>query len=146
MGQGTESCDGYDIEYDEYEEGLEQGIWTTRVGQRIHVSKMTYRHLKNTRALCHKLARNATFSSEADKWYAWIDVLDSYIDLKPQQIKKITAPKKPVKGKTVRMKCWCGVEYDAREADLKRGWGMSCSKSHAAIKRDYGRPNATRVG
>lgn len=146
MGQGAESCGGYDIEYDEYEEGLASGIWTSRDGQRIHVSKMTYRHLKNTRALCHKLALTATFSSEADKWYAWVDVLDSYIDINPQQVKKVTTPKKPVKGKTARMKCWCGAEYNAREADLKRGWGMSCSKSHAAIKRDYGRPNATRVG
>lgn len=37
--------------------------------------------------------------------------------------------------------CWCGEEYAAKESDLKRGWGYSCCKSHAAIKRDYGRSN-----
>jgi hypothetical protein len=41
--------------------------------------------------------------------------------------------------------CWCGKQYQAREADIKRGWGLSCCKSHAAIRRDYGRPKATRV-
>lgn len=32
MGQGTESCGGYDVDYDEYEEGLIRGIWTQRKG------------------------------------------------------------------------------------------------------------------
>ena len=45
----------------------------------------------------------------------------------------------------VELICWCGKQYSAREADLKRGWGLSCSKSHAAIRRDYGKPKATRV-
>ena len=45
----------------------------------------------------------------------------------------------------VELICWCGKQYTAREADIKRGWGLSCSKSHAAIRRDYGRPKATRV-
>lgn len=45
----------------------------------------------------------------------------------------------------VDMVCWCGTQYVARSADLKRGWGLSCNKSHAAIRRDFGRPAATRV-
>lgn len=45
----------------------------------------------------------------------------------------------------VEMKCHCGEEYKAREADLKRGWARSCSKSCAAIRRDFGRPAAKRV-
>ena len=28
--------------------------------------------------------------------------------------------------------CKCGKEYKAKEADLKRGWAKSCSKSCAA--------------
>jgi len=40
------------------------------------------------------------------------------------------------------MICHCGLHYEAREADLKRGWAMSCSKSCAAIRRDFGRPRA----
>jgi hypothetical protein len=43
------------------------------------------------------------------------------------------------------MKCHCGVEYTAKSADLARGWALSCSKSCAAIRRDFGRPKATRV-
>lgn len=46
---------------------------------------------------------------------------------------------------TVQMICHCGEEYSAREADLKRGWGYSCSKSCAALRRDFGKPKAKRV-
>ena len=45
----------------------------------------------------------------------------------------------------VELICHCGERYFAREADLKRGWGKSCSKSCAATKRDFGRPNPKRV-
>jgi hypothetical protein len=45
----------------------------------------------------------------------------------------------------VELVCHCGQHYFAREADIKRGWGLSCSKSCAAIRRDYGRPTAQRV-
>jgi bisphosphoglycerate-dependent phosphoglycerate mutase len=43
--------------------------------------------------------------------------------------------------KTVKRRCNnenCRIEYEAREADLKRGWGKSCSKRCAAIVRKYG--------
>lgn len=40
------------------------------------------------------------------------------------------------------MKCHCGCVYKARVADLKRGWGTSCSKRCAAIRRDYGKKPA----
>lgn len=49
------------------------------------------------------------------------------------------------RGVMANMQCHCGAEYQAREADLKRGWGLSCSKSCAAIRRDFGRPKAKRV-
>lgn len=45
----------------------------------------------------------------------------------------------------IELICWCGCHYYAREVDLRRGWGKSCSKSCAATKRDYGRPNPKRV-
>lgn len=32
----------------------------------------------------------------------------------------------------------CQITYEAREADLNRGWGKSCSKRCAAIVRRYG--------
>lgn len=42
----------------------------------------------------------------------------------------------------IEMKCHCGAIYYARTADLKRGWGYSCSKRCAAIRRDFGRKRA----
>ena len=35
----------------------------------------------------------------------------------------------------------CGKEYDADERNLKRGWGLCCSKSCAASKREKSKPN-----
>lgn len=48
---------------------------------------------------------------------------------------------KTVRGATIDLICWCDKLYTARVADVKRGWAFSCCKSHAAIKRDYGRSN-----
>jgi len=41
----------------------------------------------------------------------------------------------------------CGKEYKADKRNLKRGWGLCCSKSCAAKKREMDRPgyNAERV-
>jgi hypothetical protein len=50
----------------------------------------------------------------------------------------------PSQGKTQTMKCHCGGLYEARKADLARGWALSCSKSCAAIRRDYRKPKATK--
>jgi len=32
----------------------------------------------------------------------------------------------------VKVICACGKEFNARQADINRGWGKSCSKSCAA--------------
>jgi hypothetical protein len=40
-----------------------------------------------------------------------------------------------VRGKTVQVKCRCGVTFTARVADRKRGWGRFCSKSCKAIRQ-----------
>lgn len=37
--------------------------------------------------------------------------------------------------KMLNMVCRCGSKYQAREADVKRGWGKSCSKSCASMRR-----------
>lgn len=34
----------------------------------------------------------------------------------------------------------CGKEYNADERNLKRGWGLCCSKSCAASKREKSKP------
>jgi hypothetical protein len=41
----------------------------------------------------------------------------------------------------------CGKEYMADERNLRRGWGLTCSKSCAAYKREKSKPtyNAERV-
>lgn len=41
----------------------------------------------------------------------------------------------------------CGKEYNADERNIKRGWGLCCSKSCAAKKREKSKPsyNAERV-
>ena len=41
----------------------------------------------------------------------------------------------------VKRKCdVCGKEYCADERNLKRGWGLCCSKSCAAKKREMSKP------
>jgi len=42
----------------------------------------------------------------------------------------------------VKRKCdYCGNEYKADTRNLKRGWGLCCSKSCAANKREQSKPN-----
>lgn len=36
---------------------------------------------------------------------------------------------------------YCGREYEADERNVKRGWGLCCSKSCAANKREKTKPN-----
>lgn len=43
----------------------------------------------------------------------------------------------------VKLRCYCGSVYTKRIADIKRGWGKSCSKSCAAKKKTHGNPSAT---
>lgn len=45
----------------------------------------------------------------------------------------------------VEMICRCGTQYFARQADLDRGWGLSCDKACAARRRDFGGKAAKRV-
>lgn len=148
MGQGTESCGGYDVDYDEYEDGLSEGRWTCRDGSTISVSKMSLQHLKGARRAAAYATRRATFTSDQEKWESWVEVFDEEllrrVQTAPKEIKQVSKPKQAPRGKMVTMVCYCGQEYDAREADLKRGWGLACCKSHAAIRRDFGRPAAKR--
>ena len=42
-----------------------------------------------------------------------------------------------VRGAKIARKCKsCGAEFEARVADVKRGWGLYCSKSCKAIKQE----------
>lgn len=55
--------------------------------------------------------------------------------------KPVPSNKKALSGKYL-MECHCGTRYEAKGADIGRGWGLSCSKSCASIRRDFGRPRA----
>ena len=39
----------------------------------------------------------------------------------------------------------CGNKYNADERNLKRGWGLCCSKSCAAKKRERSRPSYNTI-
>lgn len=147
MGQGSDSCGGHEWDYDPYEEGMPEGEWTTRSGGSIHITKMTLSHLHGARRVAYRAQMEANFTDTAEKWEAWVEIFDAEIARRPTPIpvlKAVTAPKAPPRGKMAVMICHCKQEYKAREADLKRGYGYSCSKRCAAIKREYGRPDAIR--
>lgn len=160
MGQGTDSCGGWEDEYDVYYEELHSSNprWTTRDGESIAVSAMTLKHLYGARSVARRASANANFSCEEDKWDAWVEIFDGEIFRREASEAKqaVTSQagnlvKKMVvhrvsRGAKVDMICHCGTEYKAREADLARGWGLSCSKACAAIRREFGRPAGKRKG
>lgn len=125
--------------------------------QIYRVSKMKESHIRNCINLCKKLARSSSFSSEEEKWADWVSIFESELRSRP---KEKTSNQKRATGKRlcktikrsfkeglittgqVNMRCACGKEYIAKAADLKRGWGLSCSKRCSAIRRKYGAPAA----
>ncbi len=167
MGQGTESCGGYEVEYDPYDCSESDGfsVWHGRDGDYL-VSKMSNPHIESVISICEDLSACASFSCESEKWDCWVNSLNNelfnrlksgvYIERKVptktnKQIKsRVGDGKKLVssirsfefKSNKQSMTCHCGKEYSAKVADLKRGWALSCSKRCAAIRRDFGRPPA----
>ena len=159
MGQGTESCGGYECYYDEYEDGLTEGLWTQRDGSTIKVSKMTVKHLNGARQVCARAAYASSFYDEREKWESWVDIFENELqrrgepfyhdddyggDRKPA---KYTSPEavKKTRGCKVEMICHCGRHYEARQADLNRGYGLSCSKSCSGKRRELRLPAATKA-
>jgi len=144
MGQGTESCGGYEIDYDHYEEGLSSGTWTQRDGSSINISRMSVKHLYGAKAVAERASRRANFSSDSEMWNEWVELfqreIESRREVKQTASEQAAKPKSQPRGEKVKMVCHCGDEYEARTADIKRGWGLSCSKRCAAIRRDFGRP------
>lgn len=143
MGQGTDSCGGWELEYDPISEGLETGNWVN--GQ--PVSSMTTSHIRNAIRHARMRSKTASFSCTSEDWDEWVDLLETELARRSCAHK---APKtnskqsKPIRGATQQMKCFCGTVYKARTADLKRGWAQTCSKRCAGIRREYGRPAATK--
>lgn len=169
MGQGTDSCGGWELAYDPYDDLESEGfsVWEGRDGN-YYVDKMSNPHIENAIEMCENLSLCSSFSCEAEKWDTWITVF--YQELSDRASKGIYLErstdererkrnrtkcrkgdgKKLVKSiknynfesSSQKMKCHCGEVYVARVADLKRGWALSCSKSCAAIRRDFGRSAA----
>ncbi|QPB12090.1 hypothetical protein PQD09_gp69 [Providencia phage PSTCR4] len=145
----------YEPVYDEYEEGLADGKWVQRDGTSISICKMSDNHIKNAIRLCQHNADSATWECDTHKWEAWVSLLEDELYNRKTKItdvsltsikikKKKKASKtikqllKSVKCSKVLMQCSCGQQYEARVADLKRGWALSCSKRCAAIRREFG--------
>lgn len=157
MGQGTDSCGGYEVDYNPYEEHILNGLWTQRDGSTIRLSSMSLSHLRNARELVQRRAASVTFSADAELWEAWEDAFTSEIEARERApvaasakavaipVKSHSKPKAEVRGVRVTMQCHCSGLYLAREADLNRGWGLSCSKHCAAVRRDFNKPAGVRV-
>ena len=68
---------------------------------------------------------------------------DTQVAIVPQDVRVLTVSAKSVGG-TVQRVCanlGCTVVYKARSADIKRGWGLCCSKSCAASHRLRSNPD-----
>ena len=147
MGQGSDSIDQTlgEYEWDEQQRGLTFGDWTMRDGSKINVSKMTLRHLQGAMRVASEAAQRACDTASEELWNNWVSVFEDEISRRPKPVPKLFAGvKAPTRGSKAKMVCHCGNEYEARTADLARGWGLSCGKRCAAIRRDFGRPAATR--
>ena len=118
---------------------------------------MSNSHIKNAIKLCKRQASIESFSCDSDMWECWVEMFSDelysrsisgkYVKQKSTQTadrKKRSPPKKLVieSGANQQMICHCGREYKAKTADLKRGWGLSCSIRCASIRRKYKNPNA----
>lgn len=148
MGQGSDSCGGWEIDSDFVDEILENGIWIQRDGTHVPVDKMTSTHIKNSIPYAKRMAKNANFSYTTQQWDEVIDMLENELNSRSitrHITKEYSGDKAKSRGEKVKMRCHCGNSYSARSADLKRGWGFSCSKRCAAIRRKYGRPRGRKI-
>lgn len=144
MGQGAEDAGGYEIDYDPAYEGLCHA--EPRWANETPVSQMSTAHVRNALRVARQMSGSCTFSCDDNKWEDWVHILDTEMASRSQRnqarAKTKAAAKKPTRGAKHRMKCHCGTVYEARKADVKRGYGRSCSKRCASIRREYGRPAA----
>lgn len=151
MGQGTESCGGYEVEYDPYEDGLAHGEWMTSNGEIVSVPNMTVTHLRGARRAAYRASKTASFTCDIWKWEQWVELFDAELARRDEPAVHVAVYDSPLavkatRGLKVTLVCWCGTKYTARVADLSRGWARSCCKSHAATKREFGRKEPVEDG
>lgn len=146
MGYGLDEGFDYD-QNDEYADALADGVWVQRDGSRIRIGQMTTNHLRGAVRVAGGAAKRATCTSDQEVWAEWVAALESEIAIRGKEVAPVAiyvSPEavKPTRGAKLTMICHCGTEYEARKADIQRGWGLSCSKRCASIRREYGRPAA----
>ena len=76
MGQGTDSCGGYNADYNPYEDGLIDGTWYPKNKPPIKVKDMSTKHVVNTLKMCQQLVYSATFDDERWLWQNWVDLFE----------------------------------------------------------------------
>ena len=140
MGQGALDAGGYELEYS-WQRDSE--LW----GGEYKVNEMTVGHLKKAIKTAEDLAECAAFSDDAEVWLGWVDLLQDELWSRPVVSARYADPTvaKPTRGAKLDLVCHCGNLYQARIADLKRGYGKSCCKRCASVKRSYGRPDAKTI-
>lgn len=147
MGQGAEDAGGYEVDYDPYEES-DGSYWIQRDGSQILISAMTPGHLRAALRIVEAQAASANFTGDAESWQEWVEIFERELSMRgdDKPLAVYTSPEavKPTRGSKVEMVCNCGNDYSARKADLKRGYGYSCSKRCASVRREYGRHAAKR--
>lgn len=115
MGQGTDSCGGYEVDFNPYEDGLCSGLWTEKSGREILIKDMTERHLKGAIKVCENASVRASFSCDSDLWGSWAELLGHELSARPTKVidvvkkKGIGLASKP-RGAMVNLKCHCGNE------------------------------------
>lgn len=155
MGQGSDDADaaGYDAEYDLMEHNLTHGRWVDQAGRTVAITDMSIQQLRGALRYAQRTVSQCRVFDEDDEedlMSGWVDALETEIDSRAriasrQQVKPKPTTPAVVRGTRVKMQCYCGTIYLTREADLNRGWGLACCKSHAAVRRDFGRPAGKRV-
>lgn len=123
MGQGTESCGGYEIPYEPHNEALQEGLWVTPTGE-IHISEMSVRHLQHAIRIAKAKSECATFSCEAEDWEEIADALQEELSNRGEVSRTAVyvdpSVKRPQRGLKLTMVCHCGKTYEVRVADVKR--------------------------
>ncbi len=99
MGQGTESCGGYEVEYDPYYEELRNSnnpCWTRKNGTTIPVSKMTKNHLRGAIRVAERASMRQSFSCDSETFDEWVELLTEELASRDNIDKKVQPPKKTI--------------------------------------------------
>lgn len=134
---------------------VNQEIWVDKNNQEHKIKNMSNKHIQN----CINLIEKSKENSEAFEEYLEIfkkelqyrNENNIHIEKRNNSLifkdnkhvgRKLTKAFKNLKEEdwdlmpsSVKMLCACDKEYQARKADLKRGWGLSCSKSCSAKRK-----------